>query len=54
MVSGECLDARIKTGGSPQQGPQEDGIRWNEVQKAAAEDRRSWWNHVDQCIFDAG
>jgi len=29
------------------------GIGWDEVQEAM-EDRQSWWNHVAQCVFDAG
>jgi len=29
------------------------GIEWDEVQEAA-EDRRSWWICVAQCVFDAG
>ena len=29
------------------------GIGWDEVQEAV-EDRRSWWNSVSQCVFDAG
>jgi len=29
------------------------GSGWDEVQEAA-EDRRSWWIHVAQCIFDTG
>jgi len=29
------------------------GISWEEV-KEAAEDRKSWWNHVAQGVFDAG
>ena len=29
------------------------GISWDEVEEAA-EDRRSWRNHVAQCVFDAG
>jgi len=29
------------------------GISWDEVDEAA-EDRRSWRNHVAQCDFDAG
>ena len=31
----------------------EIGISWDEVEEAA-EDRRSWWNRVAQCVFDAG
>ena len=29
------------------------GISWDEVEDAA-EDRRSWRNRVEQCVFDAG
>jgi len=29
------------------------GIGWDEV-KEAAEDRRSWWIHLVQCVFDVG
>ena len=28
-------------------------ISWDEVEETA-EDRRSWWNRVAQCVFDAG
>jgi len=28
------------------------GIGWDKVQEAA-EDRKSWWNRVAQCVFDA-
>jgi len=29
------------------------GISWDKVEEAA-EDRRSWWNRVAECVFDAG
>jgi len=29
------------------------GISWDEVEEAA-ENRKSWWTRVAQCIFDAG
>jgi len=49
MVSGEGLDAHVKTGGESSARIS----RWDEVQEAM-EDRRSWWICVAQCVFDAG
>jgi len=41
-----------KLEGCHQEGRQENRDWWDEVQKAA-EDRKSWWNRVIQCIFNA-
>jgi len=52
MVSGEGLDAHVKTGGESSD-LKNIGIGWDDVQEAA-EDRRRWWIRVAQCVFDAG